>query len=117
MEGNLLNKFAARANAAQTECNKVLGIRSREEIEELKREWIKDPLWDIEDTEGFEAHVDELKAFHEHQKLIWDVASLRHTINECNRLGCSPNMLSLVGQLQYSNDKLQESLNDLYADD
>jgi hypothetical protein len=30
--------------------------RTRQEIAELKENWLKDPCWDIEDTEGFEAH-------------------------------------------------------------
>jgi hypothetical protein len=37
--------------------------RSPEEIEKLKENWKKDPCWDIEDTEGFEAHREELSAW------------------------------------------------------
>ena len=33
------------------------------EIEILKRQWQADPCWDIEDTEGFEAHRQELAAW------------------------------------------------------
>jgi len=36
----------------------------REEIEKLKESWLHDPCWDIEDTEGFEEHREELLAFH-----------------------------------------------------
>lgn len=36
--------------------------RTRDEVAALKREWIQDPCWDIETTEGFEAHQDELLA-------------------------------------------------------
>ena len=28
-------------------------MKIQEEIDELKRQWEKDPCWDIEDTEGF----------------------------------------------------------------
>lgn len=38
-------------------------IRTPEEIEALKKNWLQDPCWDIEDTEGFEAHRDELLAW------------------------------------------------------
>lgn len=34
--------------------------RTPEEIEKLKADWAKDPIWDIENTEGFEAHYGEL---------------------------------------------------------
>lgn len=35
----------------------------REDVDRLKAEWLADPCWDIEDTEGFEAFRDELLAF------------------------------------------------------
>lgn len=34
-----------------------------EEVDALKLNWIKDPCWDIEETEGFEDHREELLAF------------------------------------------------------
>lgn len=37
--------------------------RTPAEIADLKRQWLNDPSWDIEDTEGFEAHRDELLAW------------------------------------------------------
>ncbi|WP_368507830.1 hypothetical protein [Bradyrhizobium lupini] len=39
--------------------------KTRDEIEHLKRNWLDDPHWDVEHTEGFEDHRDELKAFHD----------------------------------------------------
>lgn len=33
------------------------------ELDTLKKNWMQDPCWDIEDTEGFEAHRAELLAF------------------------------------------------------
>ncbi len=37
--------------------------RTPEEIQKLKDSWAYDPCWDIEDSEGFEAHYEELKAW------------------------------------------------------
>lgn len=37
--------------------------KTRVEIEDLKRQWLEDGCWDIEDTEGFEEHKDELLQF------------------------------------------------------
>ena len=45
--------------------------KSREEIENLKHGWRKDPIWDIEDTPGFEAHRDELVQFRHEQEQRW----------------------------------------------
>lgn len=38
-------------------------MKTRRDIENLKRAWLTDPLWDLEDTEGFEAHAAELQEF------------------------------------------------------
>lgn len=47
----------------------AFSTKSREEIETLKKQWLADGIWDIETTEGFEAHHDELLAFRlEHDK-------------------------------------------------
>lgn len=42
---------------------KTITPRTTEEIEALKANWRNDPHWDIEDTEGFELHRDELTAY------------------------------------------------------
>jgi len=46
-------------------------IRTPEEIEALKNNWLKDPCWDIEDSGGFEAHYEELKAYHDQVRTEW----------------------------------------------
>jgi MFS superfamily sulfate permease-like transporter len=38
-------------------------VKTLEEIQELKIAWRNDPVWDIEDTEGFEDYYDELLAY------------------------------------------------------
>jgi hypothetical protein len=43
-----------------------------EEIEQLKANWLGGPCWDIEDTEGFEAHREELLAFRKEQEAKWE---------------------------------------------
>ena len=43
----------------------------RKDIEALKRNWYKDPIFDLEDTEGFEAHREELKQFSKESKEHW----------------------------------------------
>ena len=44
-------------------------IKSQEEIDALKTSWKHDPAWDIEDTQGFEAYYEELKAWREEYEL------------------------------------------------
>jgi hypothetical protein len=38
-------------------------MKTRQEVEKLKRQWKADGCWDIWDTEGFEEYKDELKLF------------------------------------------------------
>lgn len=46
-------------------------MTDRQEIEELKSNWKEDPCWDIEETEGFEAHKQELYVFRLEQENKW----------------------------------------------
>lgn len=38
-------------------------MKTREEEEDLKQNWVNDPCWDIEETEGFEEYREELSDF------------------------------------------------------
>lgn len=64
----------------------LLETRTRDEIEELKRNWRNDPCWDIEYTDGFEAHYDELKSFHEECDAEWDAAAKKRKALEDKKL-------------------------------
>ncbi len=46
-------------------------MKTRREIETLKAGWLRDPCWDIETTETFEAHRDELLAFRQATEAGW----------------------------------------------
>jgi hypothetical protein len=70
-----------------------------EAIADLKVEWLADPHWDIADTEGFEAHRDELEEFEKQEKRIWDIEYFKKVEAECNALGCSPKMLARLNSL------------------
>ena len=48
--------------------------KTTEQIEALKRQWLHDPIWDIEETEGYEAHKAELLAFRKEKEAEWDIA-------------------------------------------
>jgi hypothetical protein len=46
--------------------------RTLEEIETLKASWLSDGCWDIEETEGFEYHYQELRQWREAHNAEWD---------------------------------------------
>ena len=47
-------------------------VKTNNEIEELKLSWKRDPIWDLEDTEGFEDYRGELKAYSENCNAQWE---------------------------------------------
>lgn len=47
-------------------------VKTKEEIELLKKSWLHDPIWDIETTEGFEEHIEELTKFRIEQEKLWE---------------------------------------------
>ncbi len=49
--------------------------KTREDFEKLKADWLKDPNWNIENTEGFEEFTVELTGFREHHEEEWKIAS------------------------------------------
>lgn len=114
MDIETAKNFVARARAVQSQVDEMLvpvyGKRTTEEIEDLKAQWLADPSWDIEQTEGFEAHEAALTDFHEQHRRIWDIAAFKHTESECNRLGCSPQMLSRLKFLESRIDSLSREL-------
>lgn len=46
-------------------------MKTRAKIEALKNNWLKDPCWDIENTEGFADHVEELLNFRRQTEAEW----------------------------------------------
>ncbi len=50
-------------------------MRTRRDIEQLKAGWLRDPLWDLEGTGGFEAHQDELRQFRLTTEARWQAAA------------------------------------------
>lgn len=46
--------------------------KTEKEIEDLKSSWKHDPIWDLEHTEGFEEHFEELKKFSDQCYENWE---------------------------------------------
>jgi len=46
-------------------------MKTKEELEHLKTNWESDPIWDIEMTEGFEEHKEELLKFRLEKEAAW----------------------------------------------
>jgi hypothetical protein len=63
-----------------------------EEIEKLKHDWKVDPVWDIEHTEGFEEHYDELKNFRENYEKQKQDERKKYLQERSEKIGCPGNI-------------------------
>ena len=46
-------------------------VKTRAEVDYLKQNWMNDPCWDLEKTDGFEDHKDELWEFRLEKEMEW----------------------------------------------
>lgn len=80
-------------------------MASRKDISKLKAEWLADPCWDIEDTEGFEADREELIAFSKEQYALWEAERNALLFEKSVKLGC-PGNLSLAAYIELLEDRI-----------
>jgi hypothetical protein len=87
-------------------------MSTRAEIEDLKDQWSSDSCWDIEDTEGFEAHREELIAYRKLKEAEWEAASIRRLKEKAAKIGCPDNLTlaSYVEDLEMHIERLEDSL-------
>jgi hypothetical protein len=83
----------------------------RKRIEDLKHQWAADPCWDIEETEGFEGHRDELLAFSEEMKESWKARHRAELLAKAEELGCPGNaaLAAYVMRLEGRIENLEDS--------
>lgn len=56
--------------------------KTRKEIEDLKESWFSDPHWDLEGTEGFESHREELITYTVKCEKEWNRQRLMRELSE-----------------------------------
>lgn len=89
------------------------GGASREDVEDLKRNWRQDPCWDLADTDGFEAYREELAAFqqqHEQAALADNAAELTAL---AARFNCSPELARYLLSQEARIAQLEEHIAEL----
>lgn len=67
-------------------------MKTQEQIEALKRNWNSDPIWDIEETEGFEEQKEELKSFRIEQEKEWEAQRYNRLLLKSEDLGIRGNI-------------------------
>lgn len=67
-------------------------MKSREQVEELKENWKKDPCYDIYDSEGFEEYKNELIEFQKQHELEEEKIYQKKLRDKADSLGISGNL-------------------------
>jgi hypothetical protein len=88
-------------------------MKTREEVEELKRQWLNDNIWDIETTEGFEEYHDELWSFRVVKEQEWERNEEIRLQKRAMSIGIDDNLLLMkyIERLEKRIDMLEEKLN------
>jgi len=66
-------------------------MKSREEVDKLKSDWLGDPCWDIEQTEGFSEYYEELFFFRRDAEHRWKYEREKNVRAFAERLGLESN--------------------------
>lgn len=80
-------------------------MKTRSEVEELKRQWESDPCWDLGDTEEFEEYEAELIAHQSLKQTEWKTAYQEKIDKKAEQLKISPELAEYILSLE---TKLQE---------
>lgn len=87
-------------------------MKSREEVQELKAQWRRDPCWDIFDTEGFEEYREELKSYQEECEFVWDQMRVRDLEIKAGKMGIPNNLVlaAYIEKLEFRISQLSEKI-------
>lgn len=90
-------------------------MKSKEEILELKNAWRNDPVWDIEDTEGFEEHYDELLAYRKRVEQKWEDQRNRELVLKAEKIGVPGNvtLAKYIDYMEWRIKQLEETVREL----
>lgn len=82
-------------------------MATKEQVEALKANWKSDPCWDIETTEGFEQHRQELVDFSTAVQNEWKRIEAERKAAKCAKLGISVELLDYIEFLEFKINRLE----------
>ena len=84
--------------------------KTKLEILRLKDEWCYDPIWDIEDTEGFEDHYAELKAYRYDMEAKWKQERIDRINEQAKKRNCSFELAKYTLELERQIKQIKEKI-------
>ncbi len=89
-------------------------MRTPEEIEELKRNWFNDPCYDIETTEGFEYHKEDLLNYRLNCENKWKEGVQNKLKLKAEKLNCSVELAGYIDSLEFTISEMQKKIDLMY---
>ena len=84
--------------------------KTKEELDDLKYHWKADPIWDIEETEGFEEHRKELLGYRRFWESIWR-DEYAETLRELSlKYDCSRRTAEYIYKLEKRLQKIENKI-------
>jgi len=97
----------ARASKKGILLYRSIDMATENELKELKAQWKADPCWDIEDTEGFEEHAEELKQYRLTTEAEWEDNYKSLVSMKAEKLNCSFETASYFLRLEQRIERLE----------
>lgn len=85
-------------------------MKTKQDIENLKRQWLNDPCWDIEDTEGFEDYKKELLEYRLSIETEKRIVEEKRKSRACALYNCNLEMLRTIESLQHRVEVLEKEM-------
>jgi hypothetical protein len=85
-------------------------MATRDEIEQLKAAWDYDPCWDLDATEGFEEHAEELRQYQAMRERETTQRREKQIADRAKKLQCSRELASSIERLEWQIEALQSKL-------
>lgn len=90
-------------------------MKTKEELSKLKIQWRHDPIWDIEETEGFEEHYEELLQYRERIEQKRDEQRAKEIKYKADEIGMPGNtqLAEYIIYMEFRIKDLEEVLREL----
>jgi polyhydroxyalkanoate synthesis regulator phasin len=82
-------------------------MKTREDVEFLKSNWISDPCWDLEVTEGFEEYSNELLKFRKMMEGRWQKDYNEMIQSIAQKYRCSNELAEYIYGLEIRLEKIE----------
>lgn len=88
-------------------------MKTRQDVEELKRNWLNDPCWNLDYSDNdpdWGDYADELRNFQITQESVWAMLENKRLVKKTEHLNCSVELVKYLENLEYRIKELERTL-------